>query len=121
MKILFPIVELIDRYVIAKIKFYKTNGDNLQELEYYQTQVENLSLTSIIDDVIELQRIHEQIWFLESELKTGCENQLSLQEIGRRAIAIRNWNNKRVVIKNKIADQLGKDSVREIKREHLSE
>jgi len=42
-----------------------------------------------------------------------------LEEIGRRAIAIRDWNNKRLVLKNSAAELL-KCDVREIKKDHLS-
>jgi hypothetical protein len=64
--------------------------------------------------------IHNSIWDLESELKTGVEDTLPLEEIGRRAIKIRDYNNKRIDIKNSIATALG-DPVLEIKRDHLSE
>ena len=121
MNVLFPTVELIDRYTIAMVKFCKTNGQNQEELNYYKVQVDQLPLDQINDDIKRLQEIHEHIWSLESELKSGRENELSLDEIGRRAIVIRNWNNKRITIKNRIADVLGLDPVREIKRQHLSE
>ena len=121
MNVLFPTVELIDRYTIAMVKFCKTNGQNQEELNYYKVQVDQLSLSQISDDIKRLQHIHEQIWLLESELKSGRENELPLEEIGRRAIVIRNWNNQRIAVKNRIADVLGKDLVREIKRNHLSE
>jgi hypothetical protein len=57
---------------------------------------------------------------LEKELKSGRENELPLEEIGRRAIKIRDWNNKRVSIKNAMAEKLS-CPVREIKKDHLSE
>ena len=56
---------------------------------------------------------------LESELKSSMEAQLELAEIGRRAIEIRNFNNKRIQLKNAIAEKLG-CSVREIKAQHIS-
>lgn len=121
MNVLFPIVELIDRYVIAMVKFRRTDGANQEELAYYQVQVSELPLQSIVSEIEELRTIHEEIWTLESELKSGRESNLPLEEIGRRAIMIRDWNNKRIAIKNTVADRLGKDRVREIKKEHLSE
>jgi predicted mannosyl-3-phosphoglycerate phosphatase (HAD superfamily) len=60
------------------------------------------------------------IWDLEKELKTGTEQDLPLEEIGRRAIAIRNKNSERVKIKNSIAELLD-CPIREFKRDHLSE
>jgi len=115
----FPIIELVDRWVIAQIKFEKT-GANQQELDFYNQQITayNIDYTDTI--IQELYTIHCKIWSLESELKSGQENCLSLEEIGRRAIEIRNWNNRRVSIKNQIAERLN-CPVREIKHDHLSE
>ena len=64
--------------------------------------------------------IHHAIWDLEWQLKSGVEQMLSLQEIGRRAIAIRDHNNKRIAYKNSIATILG-HPVREIKHDHLAD
>ena len=43
-----------------------------------------------------------------------------MDEIGRRAIAIRDWNNKRITYKNSIAALFDLD-LREIKTDHLSD
>lgn len=118
-KIIFPIIELVDRYTIAKLKFSKTQS-NLAELNFYTHSLSNYNLDSVSDDIEALYQIHAQIWSLESELKTGKENNLSLDELGRRAIAIRNHNHQRIALKNKIAETLG-DVVREIKQDHLSQ
>ena len=93
----FPVVELVDRFVIAHLKFDRTQA-NQEELDWYTNQ----------------------IWELESELKSGTEHKLSLEEIGRRAIEIRNWNKKRITLKNSMAEKLN-CSVREIKQDHLSQ
>ena len=58
---------------------------------------------------------------LEAELKSGQEHKLDLTELGRRAIEIRNWNHKRIALKNIMADKLGQGYIHEIKQEHLSE
>ena len=79
-----------------------------------------IDLTEIVDEYEDLKRIHDEIWELEAELKTGREAELSLEEIGRRAIAIRDHNNKRVKLKNAMAEKLN-CSVREIKKDHLSQ
>jgi hypothetical protein len=115
----FPITELIDRYLIAQIKHEKT-GQNIIELDFYKTQIGNIDLNSVTLLMDELKSIHLAIWGLEKELKTGTEQDLPLDEIGRRAIAIRNQNHKRIKTKNKIAKILGCEIV-EYKREHLSE
>ena len=115
----FPVIELFDRLAIAEIKWARTLG-NQDELEWYLDQVKEFNRDLVKSEYEELKAIHNTIWGLESELKSGCEDQLSLEEIGRRAILIRDWNNKRIAVKNIIAEKLG-CIVREFKKEHLSE
>lgn len=115
----FPVIELFDRLAIAEVKFKKTRA-NEQELIWYQRQVQDFDLTAVSNLYDDLKEIHQEIWALEAELKSGKEEELPLEEIGRRAIAIRNKNNKRIRIKNAMADLLG-DSIQEIKKDHLSE
>jgi hypothetical protein len=117
--ILFPVIELIDRLAIADVKFQRTEA-NREELNWYMNQAADLDLDLINKLYTDLVAIHNQIWDLESELKTGREAELPLEEIGRRAIAIRDHNNKRIALKNAIAEKLG-CSVREIKHDHLSQ
>lgn len=117
---LFPVIELIDRLAIADVKFKRTSGANEEELAWYMNQAKPYDLTQIEDLYVNLVDIHNQIWELEGLLKTGREQELSLEEIGRRAIAIRDHNNKRIAIKNAIAQRLS-CPVREIKQDHLSE
>jgi hypothetical protein len=68
----------------------------------------------------QLVSIHKEIWSLEAELKTFNEQHLPLEEIGRRAILIRNWNAKRIEIKNKFAEAVN-CIVKETKVSHLSQ
>jgi hypothetical protein len=116
---IFPIIELVDRLAIAEVKFKRTKA-NEEELLWYMNQAMRVDLTLIIDEYQDLKCIHNEIWKLESELKAGRESELSLEELGRRAIAIRDHNNKRVALKNIIAERLN-CPVREIKKDHLSE
>lgn len=115
----FPIIELVDRYVIAKLKFAKTKA-NQAELDFYTQQLAQQDISKINDQLDELFIIHQTIWGLEAELKAGMEDALSLEEIGRRAIKIRDWNHQRIELKNSMAKELG-CVVREIKKDHLSQ
>jgi hypothetical protein len=115
----FPLIELFDRLAIAEVKWIKT-ASNKEELDWYRSQVENFDLSKIQSQFQSLIEIHKTIWALESDLKSGLENKLGLEEIGRRAILIRDHNNKRVSVKNSIAELLG-CNIREIKKDHLSE
>lgn len=115
----FPVVELVDRYSIACLKYDKTQA-NKEEVEFYKNQLSNYDISAIHSEIAELYSIHQQIWNLESQLKSGKEHELPLDELGRRAIAIRNLNNKRIKLKNIAAEKLG-CVIREIKKDHLSE
>lgn len=111
----FPIIELVDRYCIAKLKYNKL-GTNQPELDFYSDQVKTLDLESIKDDLDELYTIHAQIWEMEDDFKKGVvEHKYPLEEIGRRAIAVRDINSKRYDIKNRISDKLN-DPIKEIKK-----
>lgn len=122
-----PELELIDRLCIARIKYERTTGGNQDELDWYETQYQELitelspdQLSQLQNDIAEITKIHNKIWDLEWQLKSGVEHLLDLEEIGRRAIAIRDWNNKRITYKNSIAALFGL-KLREIKTDHLSD
>jgi hypothetical protein len=115
----FPVIELVDRYSIACLKYDKTQA-NKEELDFYKQQLSDYNIIVITKEIEDLYTIHKQIWELESQLKSGKEDELPLEEIGRRAIAIRDLNNKRIKLKNQAAEKLG-CTVREIKQDHLSE
>lgn len=115
----FPITELIDRYLIAEIKHEKS-GKNIVELDFYKQQIKSFPVDKVIDLMAQLKDVHLGIWNLEKELKTGTEQDLPLEEIGRRAIKIRNKNSERIKIKNQIAEILG-CKILEFKEDHLSE
>lgn len=119
MNINFPVIELLDRLAIAEVKYDKTRA-NHAELDYYRKQAQILDLGKVNHSLEALKQIHREIWDLEKELKSGVEHQLPLEEIGLRAIQIRDHNNKRIAIKNIMADALGCE-IREIKKDHLSE
>lgn len=116
-----PALELIDRLCIARVKHARTNGANQVELDWYENQFRQLPQSDELDSNIQaITDIHNAIWDLEWQLKSGVEQMLSLTEIGRRAITIRNFNNKRITYKNSIARILG-HPVREIKQDHLAD
>ncbi len=116
-----PVLELIDRLCIARVKHARTNGANQVELDWYEDKYQQLPHSPELEsDIQAMTDIHHAIWDLEWQLKSGVEQMLSLQEIGRRAIAIRDWNHKRIAYKNSIAELFGL-KLREIKTDHLSD
>ena len=122
-----PVLELIDRLCIARIKHERTSGANQDELDWYEDKYRGLieimdarQRETLDHNIREITVIHNKIWDLEWQLKSGVEHLLPLDEIGRRAIAIRDWNNRRITYKNSIAELFGL-KMREIKTDHLSD
>ena len=122
-----PVLELIDRLCIARVKHERTTGANQDELDWYEDKYRQLVLTldhdqrgTLDHNISEITVIHNRIWDLEWQLKSGVEHLLTMDEIGRRAIAIRDWNNRRITYKNSIAELFGL-KMREIKTDHLSD
>jgi len=110
----FPIIELVDRYTIAQVKYNRTAGANKAELEFYEQQMSNIDKILIYDELQALKILHDKIWSLEDDFKKCRIDGTDLAEVGRRALEIRDYNNMRVTFKNTIAEKLG-DPVREIK------
>jgi hypothetical protein len=116
-----PALELIDRLCIARVKHARTQGANQNELDWYEERYRQMPQSAELDEVIRrMTDIHHAIWDLEWQLKSGVEQMLSLEEIGRRAIAIRDFNNKRIAYKNSVAHIVG-HPVTEIKQDHLAD
>jgi hypothetical protein len=116
----FPVIELVDRYTIARVKYDKTRGSNTAELDFYSAQIAKLDVQLIQAELSALEDIHRRIWAMEDDFKKCRIDGADLAEIGKRALDIRDLNNYRVQYKNSIADKLN-DPVREIKQDHTSE
>lgn len=110
--------EIVDRYSILLLKVERTNLDVEQELIQYRhamSEYENIDLF-----VDKLKTINGQIWDLEADIRQGKEGKLGLEEVGRRALKIRNINATRVECKNNITNHYNEGFV-ETKSNHASE
>lgn len=65
------------------------------------------------DAFINLLDVNSKIWNSESDIRQGKE--LDLEDVGRRALSIRDFNRQRVALKNSISQY------KEIKLDHVSE
>jgi hypothetical protein len=115
----FPIIEIVDRYAIALIKHEKTNGANQEELDFYTAQINQTGIALTDYKLIELIEHHRYVWSLEDDFKKAKIDALPLEEIGRRALYIRDIGYKRVDLKNALAEMVN-DPVREIKQDHVT-
>lgn len=110
----FPVIELVDRYCIAKLKFAKI-GNNKEELDFYTDQLHDIDFALISEELDRLYEVHARVWELEDDFKKyRVEKMYDLAEVGRRALHVRDIMEERYVIKNVIADKL-KDPVKERK------
>lgn len=118
-----PISEIVDRYAIAILKRDRANAENekeikdlLFEIEIYKN-IDREFIEKLIQDLIE---INGKIWDLESDIRKGKEGEMGLEEVGRRAIQIREYNKVRVSYKNKTVSKFG-EGYTDIKMNHVSE
>lgn len=111
----FPVIELVDRYCIAKLKFAKL-GNNKEELDFYTEQLHDIDFELIRVELDRLYEVHRQVWEVEDEFKKyKVETKYDLEEIGRRALYVRDIMAERYVLKNVMAEKLN-DPVREKKK-----
>lgn len=119
------LADLIDRYAIVKLKIQNHGEEEtlLKELNAVDEAIKEYANERIIlkkEWFEDLYIINLSIWNLESDIRKGKEKELGLEEVGRRAITIRNLNKKRVALKNEIieATHIG---FKDIKINHASE
>jgi hypothetical protein len=112
------LIELVDRYCIAQVKL-SILGNNQEEFDFYKEQLSSeFDINLVQQDLNELTEIHRKIWDMEDDFKKCVvELKYPLEEIGRRAILIRDINIDRYAIKNRIAEKLN-NPIREKKRYH---
>lgn len=111
----FPIIEIVDRYAIAVVKYQKTNGLNSEELTFYEEQMKSVNINTRFQLVLDLITHHATVWSLEDDFKKARIDNIALDEIGRRAIQIRDYGYERSRLKNALAELYG-DKVREVKQ-----
>jgi hypothetical protein len=110
--------DLIDRLSILKLKLERTDVDCTQEFNDILKEIEGRD--DLKEFINNLYIVNGKIWDLESDIRKGKEGLLGLEEVGRRAIAIRNYNGQRVAIKNLINETFN-TGYTEFKKDHASE
>ena len=104
--------DVFDRISILILKMIRVDADIKDELSELLLE---LGITQEEANVfIGLLEINNKIWDLEFDIRRGKEKELGLEEVGRRAITIRDFNKKRVTLKNSIS------KYKDIKINHVS-
>ena len=110
--------EIADRYSILLLKLERTDLNIKQELIQYSNAIKNY--TGISEWVEKLREINGRVWDLEADIRQGKEGKLGLEEVGRRALKIRDINNERVACKNEIT-KIYNEGFIETKSNHASQ
>ena len=118
----YPLSEIIDRLSILMLKCerFPAHMRPVEERQRFldafnEMRPQDIRKTGWLCDQVE---INGRIWDLEAAIRQGKEGELGLEEVGRRALKLRDLNAERVRRKNMIAGVLGE--FREVKHDHAS-
>lgn len=113
----YPTPDLYDRYTIECLKRDRAGANNASHIIALSNEIDARKRDE--DFIHRLYDTNGKIWDLESDIRKGKENELGLEEVGRRALAIRDINRLRILIKDEIAQAFGEYG--EKKYNHASE
>ncbi len=110
--IITPIPEVADRYTIAILKIERLDHTEIdiqdmeRQIKYYKEGLDlnNPELSRLVDELYE---INGKMWDAEHAIRKGQDENLGLEEIGKRAIKIRDLNKVRMKVKNDIIELTG--------------
>jgi len=127
----YPLDELLDKRSIIQLKIERI--DNNKEKDRLKREFKDYTEAIIeyinegICNIQQVKKWHQELyeangktWDLEARIRKGQIGDLSLEEIGKTAIAIRESNGIRVGIKSKIVEAIG-IGYKDIKINHASE
>ena len=110
--IITPVPEVADRYTIALLKIERLDASEIdvpemqRQIDYYKEglDLDNPELADLVD---KLYHVNVLMWDAEHAIRKGQDEGLGLEEIGTRAIHIRDLNRDRMKVKNDIIDLTG--------------
>jgi len=108
--LVMPLADLLDRLSIAMLKKHAGQLDVDEEIAKLEEAwaLHDKFCSPAPEGSLQRLLIHNaMIWSLESDIRAGMEDKLGLEEVGRRAIRIREHNKKRVAVKQEIAKACG--------------
>ena len=124
-KIEMSLGDAIDRISILARKIHFGEDRAINEFEYLTKAIDKLGLKlsgAIIAAIIRIAMANIDIWNLENEIRCLGDPvaKFGLEEIGRRAMLIRDLNKKRIINKNEI-NRITSMGFREMKCKHRSQ
>lgn len=117
----YTLGDIVDKMTILSRKVYFGEEDAYLELKTMVSGLKEMDIDgNFILASIRLAQMNFEIWNLENEIRKGGEGRFSLEEIGKRAIEIRNLNRKRIKYKNEI-NRISGVNHKEVKVKHHSQ
>jgi len=108
--------DVMDRLTILLL--HLLHGNDSVEKEYLAVLAEAKRIDPGVWEFIALFTHNSAIWKLESAIRQGKEDSLAKDEIGARALEIRDLNRRRCAVKNLITERLG--GFQQAKTDHAS-
>lgn len=115
-----PMSELCDRLTIARLKQQRLTSaqadqqDLNTQIAYYMQGIDCSDF--VLNDLVhKLEKINGQIWDAEHNIRRGLDDEVSMEEIGRRALVVRDINMQRIAVKNQIADHCRQHEFTDVK------
>ena len=111
-QIITPLPEVVDRYTICQIKLESLDHTQIDidsmkdQLEYYKKGID-FTNTQLIKLSKDLYNVNGRIWDTEGSIRAGLDDELGYDEIGKRAVQVRDLNRVRMSIKNDITELTG--------------
>jgi len=97
--------DLLDRLSILTMKIYFGSEGSISEHRFLEQSLPAFGINGkVVTNVMRLMLMNRLIWELENEMRNGGEDRLGLEEVGRRAIKIRDFNKKRIEYKNLLSE-----------------
>jgi hypothetical protein len=127
----YPIDELLDKRSIIQLKIERIDDEDdrarlVRELEDYTEAIDKYVCEGVCDTNqvngwhSRLYEANGKTWDLEVNIRKGQLGDMSLEEIGRTAIAIRESNGVRVRVKSEIVETVG-IGYKDVKINHASQ
>ena len=114
--------DVVDKMTILVRKLFFGEEDAVKELQYLVECMNDIEKDAgdLIVSIIRISFMNFEIWNRENEIRRGGDTVMEQEEIGKRAIEIRNFNRKRVHYKNEI-NRITGQGFREFKIKHRSQ
>ena len=118
---IYPFSDILDRISITELKVERIGEETcIKEYNFLMKELEEYDFPEKFEYIKRLKEINGRIWDLEADIRACKEEELGLEEVGRRAIQIRKINKQRIAVKNEIVEKT-KTGFLDIKMNHESE